>query len=265
MAMNGQNVDGVVKSFNPINGYGFVNIEGISLDVFMHKSVLGNFQPWEIQSGAPIVVSFDTDEKRGGFKVTKVHALSIVLVKTEHDTWNMPQPTSLQSPQAIEGEEAVVLEYQPVEVGQTRQGFIASLTGKGFCFIKVDGTGPGKNLFAHYTQFDPTIEPKIGMHFTFKVDQNDKGFCATSLELIEKVEEDVVPSAEVVLADVPVEPVDAPAAPVDEAIAVEKTKRIRTRIGKDKPPVEVASADVPQQKLTLADLAMLKQAAEAQE
>ena len=66
------NIKAVVKWFNPFKGYGFVNIEGLSEDVFLHFSVLNQcgIQLVNINDTLTCDVSF-SDEK--GYFVSHIY------------------------------------------------------------------------------------------------------------------------------------------------------------------------------------------------
>lgn len=64
-----RDVRGVVKSFNPHKGYGFVTEQGTDQDIFMHRRCIEDHGMQHVAEGVPVLVRIK--EKQSGKQVVK--------------------------------------------------------------------------------------------------------------------------------------------------------------------------------------------------
>lgn len=215
--------DATVKWYNAVKGFGFF-VDPIYGDIFFHRTMLGTFQPWEMQEGAPAVISFATG-KDGRLQVTQIHKVSLGHVKSQGDTFCLPEPSA-----EISVEAPVLVEEVVLKKGGNYRGVVGKVM-PGFGFLKVEGMG--KFLFFHNSALsDPDIKPKIGDRFDFVLGENDKGLAAIEMKLV--VPEVPADAAEPTALVESTSVADVAPAPVE----VPKLERKRTRVGKGRPPQE---------------------------
>lgn len=252
--------DVIVKWFDNQKGFGFfidennlfVNAEGVEqkAEIFVHRSKLGSFHPWELQEGAPAVISYATGSN-SKLQVTEIHSICLIHVKQQGDTFSLPEPKA-----------EIPVEAAPAPVEEVvlkMGGHYRGLVGKvmpGFGFLKVDGMG--KFLFFHNTALpDSSVKPKIGQVYDFTLGSNDKGPAAEKMVLVEP---EAPPSAETTLVVEASPAVNEVVVPV-EAQSTKKLTRSRRKVNGGKPSYDDAIPPValvaPQDGVTLDSLAGL--------
>ena len=181
-------VKATVKFFDAKKGFGFFKTEEFG-DVFVHSSMLGTFQPWELQEGNPAFISLEESSKTGKFQVTMIHEIFVFYLKQQGEMFSLPRPLEFDI-------QAVVAKDSSVVVLETRDKLTGTVSEvkAGFGFLKVKGQK--RPIFFHRTQLPIGVKAEMGMTFTFVVDKNEKGLTATSLSLLDTASEEEVGSLE---------------------------------------------------------------------
>lgn len=218
--------DAQVKWFDPKRGFGFFIVEGYG-DIFVHVSMLGTFQPWELVEGNSAIISFATNPDTEKLQVTHIQEVFLLYLKQQGEAFSLPRPFDYPDVPIPAAKDFLT-------VGETRVGVLDDIKA-GFGFIKVEGVA--KKVFVHFNdQMPKGLKPEVGQTFEFDVGKNDRGLLALNMTLVQvETETAPAPTTETVTAAS-----DAPAA----------TKRAKgpriTRMVKDPAPASDAPADAAQ-------------------
>jgi cold shock CspA family protein len=159
-------------------------------------------------------------------QVTEVHLVSLGYVKAQGDVFCLPAPTPA-SGETIHPVATTMVDDVNFKLSDRVRGVVKTINPAGFGFLKVEGMA--KFIFFHFKVLPAGVKAVEGQVFDLTIGENDRGFIATALALVE-TEEGKTLAVETTSAD-------ANAAPVGEA--KERPKLVRKSKPKLQQPVPV--------------------------